>query len=105
MTKEGPKVYYKVEMIRGEPWQTICSVLKKMQKEDFKLVFPGEELEYDPSEVIPCSHKTPDEVGRKREYGLTRKGVCESNNTPDLCVTQDYLDFFDYKIPKLGEEE
>ena len=98
MTKEGPRIYYKVELIRGEEWQTICSVLKKMAKEDFKLVFPGDELEYDPSEVIPHSHKIPDEAGRKREFEVTRKGDCETQNTQN-----DYIDFFDYKIPKLDD--
>ena len=103
MTKEGLRIYYKCEMVRGNPWDTNITILKKMGTGDIEIKFPGEQLEYDPSEIVPNSKKIPDEAGRKRAAELTQK-ECELTRT-DEQTKNDYIEFFDYKIPKLEDCE
>ena len=92
MTKEGLRIYYKVEQIRGDPWNSFCSVLKKMPVDDFELHFPGEQLDFEVSEIVPNSI----------QYELTRKGDSEQGKKR---TGNNEIDFFGYKIPKLDDEE
>ena len=92
MTKEGIRIYYKVEQIRGDPWKSFCSVLKKFSQEDFELYYPGEQLDFEVTEIVPNSI----------QYAMTRKEDIEQGKKRDR---NEELDFFGYKIPKLDEEE
>ena len=91
MTQEGLRIYYKVEQIRGEPYKSFCSVLKKLEIGDFELHFPGEQLDFEVSEIVPNSI----------QYETSRQ---ENEKAKKRTGTEE-LDFFGYKIPKLGEEE